>query len=86
MLWLLFFVALGFLAGYSFSVTTLIALTLIAVWIGVYLHNTSKWTQAAGVLIYDVLATIAVLIMWVTYVVSDNQHWISDVLGRSMLR
>lgn len=86
MLWLLFFIALGFLAGYSFTAPTLIALTLIALWIAVHLHNTSKETATAGAWAYDILAAIAVLIMWITYAVADNQHWVGDVLGKSILR
>lgn len=70
--WLLFFIALGFLAGYSFTVPTLIALTLIALWIGVHLHNTSKETEILGAWAYDILATIAVLAMWITHYVATN--------------
>lgn len=80
--WLLFFIALGFLAGYSFTITTLIALTIIATWIGVYLHNTSKETATVGAWAYDILATIATIVMWITYSVATDQHWIGTVLGR----
>lgn len=79
-------VAFGFLSGYFLATPALIVLTIVAIANGVYLNRTCKELAVLIAMAFNVCATIAILVMWITWYIVTNQHWLGDFGGEYIFR
>ncbi len=77
---LLCMLLLGFVAGYFFTTGVVIALTIIAISIAVYLFIVCKEMAAMIAMIYTSFMVVGVIVMWVTHLLASDQPWLDNFL------